>query len=62
MKTVKYRDYQAALTALKNQFEEDGINIYDMVRTPEDPGGPHPARRELGRLRDGPAEGRREVR
>ena len=49
MKTVKYRDYQAALTALKNQFEEDGINIYDMVRTP-------------GRLRDGPAEGRREVR
>lgn len=37
MKTVKYRDYQAALTALKNQFEEDGINIYDMVRTPEDP-------------------------
>lgn len=36
MKTVKYRDYQAALTALKNQFEEDGINIYDMVRTPED--------------------------
>lgn len=59
MKTVKYRDYQAALTALKNQFEEDGINIYDMVRTPEDP---HPARRELGRLRDGPAEGRREVR
>lgn len=34
MKTVKYRDYQAVLTALKNQFEEDGINIYDMVRTP----------------------------
>lgn len=37
MKTVKYRDYQAALTALKNQFEEDGINIYDMAGTPEDP-------------------------
>lgn len=59
MKTVKYRDYQAALTALKNQFEEDGINIYDMVRTPEDP-------IRLGvnwaAPRDGPAEGRREVR
>lgn len=37
MKTVKYRNYQAALTALKNQFEEDGINIYDMAGTPEDP-------------------------
>lgn len=37
MKTVKYRDYQAVLTALKNQFEEDGINIYDMAGTPEDP-------------------------
>ena len=37
MKTVRYRDYQAALTALKNQFEEDGINIYDMAGAPEDP-------------------------
>ena len=37
MKTVTDRDDQAALPALKNQFEEDGINIDDMVRPPEDP-------------------------
>lgn len=37
MKTVEYRDYLATLQCLQGQFEEDGINIYDMARSPEDP-------------------------
>ena len=46
MKTVKYRDYQAALTALKNQFEEDGINIYDCLLYTS----PSPRDRSLSRM------------
>ena len=37
MKKVNWKVYNEAMTALKNQFEEDGINIYDMAGTPEDP-------------------------